>query len=181
MRSLLQGEELMLNKHLLPIKMSIKKPYLLIVFLLIFSVEIRADQPVTDPILINTENPDAIMPTYGNWCGANHPENIEEAEDPVNELDRACQKHDLCYLQKGYLSCECDKVFNDEVISGLNQNKFVGAERLFAYSFHEYFKSSLCAGDHKDKNAPARAANDFIKDIGNKVLHFIDNLPFINE
>jgi len=158
-----------------------KKSYFLMVLLLAFSIESGANQPASDSILLNTENPDALMPTYGNWCGANHPENIEEAEEPVNELDRACQRHDLCYQQKGFLSCECDKVFNDEIIAGLNENKFVGAESLFAISFHEYFKSSLCAGDHKDKNAPARAVNNFIKDIGNRVLNFIDELPFINE
>lgn len=158
-----------------------KKPYLLFALLLIFSIESKAEQSVSPPILINTENPDAIMPTYGNWCGANHPENIEEAEKPVNALDRACQKHDLCYLEKGYLSCDCDKVFSDEVISGLNENKFVGTEKLFAYSFRAYFKGSLCAGNHQDKIAPSRAVNNYIKEIGNEVLNVIDKIPFIND
>ena len=158
-----------------------KNLYSLFVLLLIFSIESEAGQPVSDPILINTDNPDAIMPTYGNWCGANHPKNIETAEKPVNALDSVCQKHDLCYLEKGYLSCDCDKVFNDEVISGLNENKFVGTEKLFAFSFRSYFKGSLCAGNHQDKIAPSRAVNNFIKKIGDKALNIIDKIPFIND
>ena len=76
-----------------------KKSYFLMVLLLAFSIESGANQPASDSILLNTENPDALMPTYGNWCGANHPENIEEAKSPSMSLTELA-KDTICVTNK---------------------------------------------------------------------------------
>ncbi|MDQ7015404.1 MAG: hypothetical protein Q9N68_03395 [Gammaproteobacteria bacterium] len=41
------------------------------------------------------------VPLYGNWCGPNHPSNPLNAAAPINEIDAACQQHDLAYA-RGY-------------------------------------------------------------------------------
>jgi len=41
------------------------------------------------------------VPLYGNWCGPNYPSNPISAAAPINEIDAACQQHDLAYA-RGY-------------------------------------------------------------------------------
>ena len=50
---------------------------------------------------------------WGNWCGPGH----SGPEDPVDVLDTACMHHDKCYAAAGYLDCDCDQAFIDEVDS----------------------------------------------------------------
>jgi len=66
--------------------------------------------------------PSRVMPVYGNWCGANHPKDMSIAEEPIDLLDQSCKKHDYCYADEGYLSCACDNVINQELITGLKEN-----------------------------------------------------------
>jgi hypothetical protein len=35
-----------------------------------------------------------LMPNYGNWCGLNHPKDINTASDPIDNLDSICKEHD---------------------------------------------------------------------------------------
>lgn len=48
------------------------------------------------------------IPVHGNWCGPNHPKNIEDDPEPLDELDEACKEHDLCYARRGYTNEHCD-------------------------------------------------------------------------
>lgn len=107
----------------------------------------------------------SMMPTYGNWCGADHPKVLENAAAPINLLDEACMRHDFCYVEKGYFSCECDGVLNQELIDGLQENKYVAQEKLFARSIHHYFNGSPCNGDFSHKVAPSRAVHNLVKHV----------------
>lgn|GEM_PF-1278717 len=49
------------------------------------------------------------FPMHGNWCGPNHPNNAMEASyPPVDPLDEACMRHDICYVVQGEMDCGCD-------------------------------------------------------------------------
>lgn len=138
-----------------------------------------------DPIHTVLKNSGALasslMPKYGNWCGADYPKDIQNADAPIGLLDSACMRHDFCYQDQGYLNCQCDKVFNAEVVAGLLDKKFHGKEYVLARSFRIYFQGSPCAGDHADKIAPSRAVHNLIKNVGTKALQVIDALPFVGE
>lgn len=47
------------------------------------------------------------VPVYGNWCGPGH------GGDPntpaIDAVDAVCKVHDLCYSERGYLDCSCDR------------------------------------------------------------------------
>ena len=45
------------------------------------------------------------VPIYGKWCGPGHGGG-GSPEDPV---DRVCCLHDMCYDDRGYLDCSCDR------------------------------------------------------------------------
>jgi hypothetical protein len=133
---------------------------------------------------LNKENPtndSSIMPRYGNWCGLNHPVNIESAEDPIDDLDSICKTHDYCYIEKGYLSCECDSEFTNSIEIGLRENRFAAREKFFSHSFRTYFKNSPCNGDHRDKFAPTRTIQNVVKKAGDVSKGVIRKVPFIGE
>lgn len=49
------------------------------------------------------------MPMHGNWCGPNHPANgFEASYPPIDPLDEACRRHDVCYAARGFGNCGCD-------------------------------------------------------------------------
>lgn len=123
----------------------------------------------------------AIAPKYGNWCGPDHPKDIHNANAPVDSLDSACKRHDLCYETKGYLNCECDKKLNQEIVQGIKQKQYQRAEAVFARSIHNYFRASPCSGDHSSKIAPSRAVHNLIKKAGDNAVKLINTIPFINE
>ena len=136
------------------------------------------DESTTDQAAPEKETP---LLTYGNWCGAGHPKNIKEAGEPINLLDAACKAHDICYLVKGDMSCECDEEFNQKIISGLKQNRFSGNEKIFARTFRIYFKGSPCVGNHKDKIAPSRAIQNTYKKANARTVKILNSLPFSKE
>ncbi len=77
---------------------------LAMVFLALFSLGAAAQMssPVT-------------MPVYGNWCGPGHPENPMSAGPPIDQLDSACFRHDMCTAARGILNCGCDIGFLSEL------------------------------------------------------------------
>ncbi len=120
-----------------------------------------------------------VMPVYGNWCGANHPKDMSLADEPIDLLDQACKKHDFCYENEGYLSCACDNDINQELIQGLNENKYGKSEAVFARSFHLYFNGSPCSGDHSTKVAPSRLLHNVVKKASDRTVDVITSLPVI--
>jgi len=55
------------------------------------------------------------IPVYGNWCGLNHPSTPALAGPPVNALDAACMRHDICTANRGRFDCGCDLAFMNEL------------------------------------------------------------------
>jgi hypothetical protein len=53
---------------------------------------------------------------YGNWCG---PGNSGPGA-PVDPVDQACCRHDICFCERGYDRCSC----NRELIEGLSEAAF---------------------------------------------------------
>jgi hypothetical protein len=51
---------------------------------------------------------------HGNYCGPMHGGGKKTAS-PVDELDEACMRHDMCYGETGYFSCECDEDLVKEI------------------------------------------------------------------
>ena len=149
---------------------------------LILGFESNAEPvPGKEITLDEAEKESSLMPTYGNWCGPNHPQNILNASAPVDTLDTICQKHDICYAQTGYIACECDKQFNAEISSGLKNGSLKWREKIFARSFLLYFKGSPCLGDFSDKLAPSRAIHNVVKKIGATTETLVDKIPFVGD
>jgi RHS repeat-associated protein len=51
---------------------------------------------------------DPEFPIYGNYCGPGHGD-TQYVLEPIDDVDRACMKHDMCYDRRHYLACECDQ------------------------------------------------------------------------
>lgn len=46
------------------------------------------------------------IPMHGNWCGVGYGGGY-----PTDALDELCRQHDKCYERRGFLKCDCDKIF----------------------------------------------------------------------
>ncbi|MET0065742.1 MAG: hypothetical protein ABW076_05305 [Candidatus Thiodiazotropha sp.] len=130
--------------------------------------EIHPESPAT-----SADAKTSLMPTYGNWCGRDHPQNPENAQAPIDRLDEICRNHDLCYLERGHMACECDSQFNKEIVSGLHENRFTGSTKLLAHTFRAYFRGSPCVGSSKDKLAPTRILSAVVKGADRNAERFI--------
>jgi hypothetical protein len=160
--------------------MAIRYAFLISILVLLFSVTAIADESNDIDLKHDHDSENSsLMPNYGNWCGLNHPKDINKAAEPIDDLDTICQAHDYCYLEKGYLSCECDSDFTDSIALGLRQNKFIGKEKLFSHTFRAYFKNSPCSGDHSNKLAPTRTVQNVVHKAGTVTKGVIGKLPFV--
>lgn len=63
--------------------------------------------PLVVDAVINSFSMDGL-PVHGNWCGPGHGGTSHNNPPPTDAVDAACMRHDLCYNEKGYFSCECD-------------------------------------------------------------------------
>jgi hypothetical protein len=59
---------------------------------------------------------------YGNWCGPNYPANPALAGPPVDALDAACMRHDICTANRGRFDCGCDLALMNELRTTRWQN-----------------------------------------------------------
>jgi hypothetical protein len=77
------------------------------------------------------------IPVYGNYCGPYH-SGANYSLSPIDEIDAACRRHDLCYDNGGtYFSCGCDYALVAELAYlGRNTDKWnkysVGIMSVFA-------------------------------------------------
>lgn len=76
---------------------------------------------------------------YGEFCGPRYPnlraydpntqirERIEAIVDiqPMDDIDRVCKAHDLCYERFGHDNLHCDKVLNTLLKTGLTELNYV--------------------------------------------------------
>ncbi|MET0028203.1 MAG: hypothetical protein ABW101_11250 [Candidatus Thiodiazotropha sp.] len=140
---------------------------------------LSAEEIHPQPPSATAETETSLMPTYGNWCGRDHPHDPENAQAPIDRLDEICRNHDLCYIEKGHMACECDSQFNREIVSGLHEHRFTGSTKLLAHTFRAYFRGSPCVGSSKDKLAPTRVLSAVVKGAdrnAERLLHRIQSI-----
>nr|WP_237389674.1 phospholipase [Bacillus sp. USDA818B3_A] len=79
-----------------------------------------------------------IFPGY-NWCGPG----CSGPDDPINDVDSCCQKHDHC-LSRGGSSCECDKEFMECLRPKINRHTEKGRKAALMYDFMKIKTSFTC-------------------------------------
>lgn len=66
------------------------------------------------------------FPIHGNFCGPNVPTVPEyktkeekvaglKKIKPIDDIDKACQAHDICYIKHGYFNTDCDEYLIEEL------------------------------------------------------------------
>ena len=63
-------------------------------------------------VLLKPMQAEAGVRLYGNWCG---PGTSLFSLPPIDPLDDACMRHDICYSSTGTISCKCDVSFMREL------------------------------------------------------------------
>lgn len=75
---------------------------------------------------------------YGNYCGKGT--NFDTAGNPIDQLDKYCMYHDLCYGARGWGNKQCDIEFVANLTTGLRNKTIKGAKaRAFANAAILYF------------------------------------------
>ncbi|MDH5407888.1 MAG: hypothetical protein OEZ33_00960 [Gammaproteobacteria bacterium] len=130
----------------------------------------------------------ASIKVYGNWCGPDHPKDVSRDPKPIDRLDKACRRHDLCYVKRGMYDCKCDAVLNAQIESDLELDLYSKQQEAFAHSFRYYFKGSPCSGDTRYKTGPSRAIHNIynkaertVKGVYNKVFSSDDSSNSLSE
>lgn len=73
------------------------------------------------------------IPVYGNWCGPNYPANPVTAGAPVDALDAACMRHDICTANRGRFDCGCDLALMSELRNTRWQNPRIQSDARGIY------------------------------------------------
>lgn len=70
------------------------------------------------------------MILYGNWCG---PGTDMNGPPPIDPLDDACMRHDICYTTHGLGTCTCDVAFMRELraMAYPNQDLFLRSRAMY--------------------------------------------------
>lgn len=112
---------------------------------------------------------------YGNWCGPNHPPDITTAPEPIDLLDKQCQTHDLCYIDKGDFNCSCDRAMVKEIDLSQKKKLFNREQYLLAQNIKIHFALSPCNGEvNGNKILPTRVLTRIYKGTKNRVLNTYD-------
>jgi hypothetical protein len=108
---------------------------------------------VTVPVSDAEKVPDVKMLVHGHWCGPGHPTEEEKQSgidlSPVDLLDSACMKHDLCYkAHGGKPACRCD----EELIWRIKHLQYNVPDlsddaKAKTFLLLGWFESSACASD----------------------------------
>lgn len=57
-----------------------------------------------------------VFLVHGNWCGSGNRSLPGLGPlPPVDPLDMACMRHDICYERRGSMTCGCDLEFMNEL------------------------------------------------------------------
>ncbi len=73
------------------------------------------------------------LPVYGNWCGPDYPANPARAAPPVDALDAACMRHDMCTAARGSFDCGCDLGLLNELRATRWPNPLIGRNARAIY------------------------------------------------
>lgn len=67
-----------------------------------------------------------------------HPKD-EYTPQPIDNIDKACMKHDKCYSVSGYFNRSCDEALINELKSIESTDKTAEVTRLMIISFFKSF------------------------------------------
>jgi hypothetical protein len=79
------------------------------------------------------------LPIYGNWCGPGHGGGF-----PIDDLDRACMKHDYCYGREGYFDCTCDVQLIQNIKQALASGQVKPWGRSMGPAIAAWFSAQPC-------------------------------------
>lgn len=188
------------RKAMLTKKTPLLLNYLLIgALLLVFSATSRANagndkEEGTEekrPANKTTKNTTSGFSIHGNWCGPNHPVDINNASNPIDLLDQQCKTHDLCYVNKGELDCGCDRTMVKEIDKTQHNKLYTPQQYFIAQNIKMHFAISPCNGDiDGNKMLPTRVLTRIYKGTKRRVVntyeqfigrHFSDNIELGNQ
>ncbi|MDQ2090486.1 hypothetical protein [Marimonas arenosa] len=100
------------------------------------------------------------FPLHGNWCGIGHSGGPYSAA-PIDPLDAACMRHDICAAQRGELNCGCDISFMRELRYQRWPNPVIADK---ARAIHDAIAMMPCANPMGMAYKAARLASDMTSD-----------------
>ena len=149
--------------------MSLNSTLLFLTFFILTQPSIANDAPAKN------SNPDFSI--YGNWCGLNHPKDVNNAPSPIDILDKQCKTHDLCYVDKGDYDCSCDRSMVKEIDKTQKQKIYNPQQYLLAQNIKIHFSVSPCNGDVEgNKILPVRILTNIYQGTKHKVLNIYERL-----
>ena len=85
---------------------------------------------LTSLAFVNEAKADPALLMWGNWCG---PGNVSDGAPPLDPLDAACMRHDMCYTVQGTGDCGCDIAFMNELkrMAYPSDNAYVSARAMY--------------------------------------------------
>jgi len=103
------------------------------------------------------------LPVHGNWCGPGHTAGTPmSGSAPVDPLDAACMRHDLCYVQRGTGDCGCDLAFMDE----LRHSRYPNPELYTrARGMYDAIAMTLCKSPSGMVEKQGRVRADMARDV----------------
>lgn len=159
--------------------MTIKKNLLLLIFFMLAQLSVadvnktKNNESISNDTIIEDSIPGFSL--YGNWCGPNHPKDVDNAPDPIDILDKQCKTHDLCYVDKGNYDCSCDRVMVKEIDKTQKYKLYSRQQYLLAQNIKIHFAVSPCNGEvEANKILPTRILTNIYKGTKRKVLNIYD-------
>lgn len=150
---------------------------LTIVSMACFAAQDATQDNKTDSGTTNHEKPkSSSILAYGNWCGPRHPRIINSTVEPIDRLDAACKRHDLCYVKKGDFACGCDEVLVHEIDNGLLKRQYYGKTLVIARSIKAHFSVSPCEGNTRDKMLPTRILTGIYQGTKKRVMDILNRI-----
>lgn len=159
-----------------------KSQFLLNIFILyatlfIFSSSSSATENVDT--LPRPATSEAGFSMHGNWCGPNHPKDINNAGDPIDILDKQCKVHDLCYIEKGEYDCSCDRAMVLDIDNNQKRKIYDSKLYLLAQNIKIHFAISPCNGEVNDnKILPTRILTNIYKKTKTRALDLYDRFSW---
>lgn len=126
--------------------------------LLAFLALVLATLPLT---ALPAQAQEPAFPLHGNWCGIGHGGG-PWALQPIDPLDAACMRHDICTEQLGRFDCGCDIAFMQELRSQYWPNPEIADK---ARAIHDAIAMMPCSSPQGMAYKAACLASDLATDM----------------
>ena len=116
---------------------------------------------------------------YGNWCGPNHPQDVNNADNPIDILDKQCKTHDLCYVEKGEYDCSCDRAMVLDIDYTQLRKNYNTKQYITAQNMKLHFAISPCNGEvENNKVLPTRILTNIYKTTKSRAQDIFDRFSW---